>query len=70
MITSKLSHARTTIPQPVRDALQLKAGDQIAYVIEGDRAVITRAGRDHSDHPFATFDEWDGEADRKAFAGL
>ena len=44
MITSKLtSKAQTTIPQPVRAALRLGPGDEIAYVIEAGRVVLTRA---------------------------
>jgi antitoxin PrlF len=72
MITSKLtSKAQTTIPQPVRIALNLAEGDEIAYSIEpGGRVVLTRAQPIQADDPFATFAEWDSEADRKAYAGL
>ncbi len=73
MITSKLtSKAQTTIPQPIRTALRLREGDEIAYSIETDgRVVLTRAQPDLStDDPFATFGEWDSEADRKAYANL
>ena len=71
MITSKLtSKAQTTIPQPVRTALRLKEGDEIAYEIADGRVVITRAESRPADDPFATFEEWDGEADRKAYARL
>jgi bifunctional DNA-binding transcriptional regulator/antitoxin component of YhaV-PrlF toxin-antitoxin module len=43
MITGKLtSKAQTTIPLPVRNALRLVWGDEIAYVIEGDRVVLTK----------------------------
>lgn len=72
MITSKLtSKAQTTIPQAVRVALRLKAGDEIAYTIEDGRVILTRAQTDRAaDDPFATFAEWDSEADRKAYADL
>jgi antitoxin PrlF len=71
MITSKLtSKAQTTIPLPVRRALRLVEGDDIAYVIEGDRVVLTKAEAAAADNPFATFDEWSSEADREAYAGL
>ena len=72
MITSKLtSKAQTTIPQPVRAALHLKEGDAIAYQIEGNRVVVTKARVDGvADDPFATFGEWDSEADRKGYADL
>ncbi|MET0970037.1 MAG: type II toxin-antitoxin system PrlF family antitoxin [Tardiphaga sp.] len=71
MITSKItSKAQTTIPQSVRIALGLKEGDEIAYAIEDGRVVLTRAEHSKSDDPFATFDEWDSAADRKAYGGL
>jgi antitoxin PrlF len=71
MITSKLtSKAQTTIPLPVRNALRLVGGDQIAYLIEGDRVVLTKASREAPDDPFATFGEWSSEADRLGYADL
>lgn len=70
MITSRLSSkAQTTLPQSVRAALRLKEGDVIAYHIEDGRVVITKAPV-VADDPFATFDEWASEADRKAYADL
>jgi antitoxin PrlF len=71
MITSKLStKAQTTIPQPVRAALRLKEGDELAYEIEENRVILTKAGGGMIDDPFATFGEWDSEADRKAYGEL
>ena len=71
MITSKLtSKAQTTIPQAVRNALKLREGDEIAYAIEADRVIMTRAASPTVDDPFATFVEWDSDADRTAYAGL
>ena len=44
MITSKLtSKAQTTIPQPVRAALRLAEGDELAYEIDGGRVILTKA---------------------------
>ncbi|MGH7062143.1 MAG: AbrB/MazE/SpoVT family DNA-binding domain-containing protein [Stellaceae bacterium] len=71
MITSKLtSKAQTTIPAAVRAALRLKAGDELVYSVEGDRVVVTKAARDAIDDPFAAFDEWSSEADRRAYGKL
>ncbi len=72
MITSRLtSKAQTTIPQPVRVALALREGDEIAYTIEAGRVVLTRARPDAAaDDPFRTFAEWDSPADTKAYAAL
>jgi antitoxin PrlF len=71
MITSKLtSKAQTTIPQAIRTALRLREGDEIAYAIEGDHVILTRAPGAEVDDPFATFGEWASNADREAYAGL
>ena len=71
MITSKLtSKAQTTVPQAVRAALRLREGDEIAYIIENGRVILTKANSDAGEDPFATFDEWDSDADRAAYAGL
>ena len=71
MITSKLtSKAQTTIPVPVRTALRLREGDEIAYRINGDVVVLTKAARAAADDPFGTFDEWSSEADRQAYGSL
>ena len=70
MITSKItSKAQTTIPQPVRVALGLHEGDEVAYQIEGDRAVLTKArATSLAEDPFATFSEWSSAADRRGYA--
>ncbi len=72
MIMSKLtSKAQTTIPQAVRNALGLRPGDELAYVIEEGRAIVTRyEGRGIAEDPFATFSEWDSAADAEAYADL
>jgi antitoxin PrlF len=71
MITSRLtSKAQTTIPQAVRAALHIKAGDEVAYTIEGDRVILTKVSAVPPENPFATFTEWDSEADRRAYAKL
>jgi antitoxin PrlF len=71
MITSKLTtKAQTTIPQPVRTALRLEAGDELAYEIEGERVILTKVTDRGTDDPFGAFAEWDSAADRKAYAKL
>jgi len=71
MITSKLtSKAQTTIPQPVRVALQIQEGDEIAYRIEEGRVILTKVESDIEEDPFALFSEWNSEADRRAYERL
>ncbi|HEV7157905.1 MAG TPA: type II toxin-antitoxin system PrlF family antitoxin [Caulobacteraceae bacterium] len=71
MITSRLtSKAQTTIPQPVRTALRLKDGDELAYAIDDGRVTLTKAQPQEAEDPFGAFGEWDGAADRRAYADL
>ena len=71
MITSKLrSKGRTAVPQPVRAALSLKEGDKIAYQIDGDRVILTKAGAATILAPFAVFEEWNSPADQAAYGNL
>ena len=71
MITSKLTtKAQTTLPRAVRYALGVGPGDDLAYKIEGDIVTLSRASTGVAEDPFATFTEWDSEADRKAYADL
>lgn len=71
MITSKLtSKGQTTVPQPVRAALKLGLGDELTYEIDGDKVILRRASAEDVIDPFATFDEWNSEADRKGYAAL
>ena len=71
MITSRItSKAQTTVPQAVRNALGVREGDELAYEITDGRVVLTKARPAPTDDPFAEFDEWNSEADRKAYAGL
>ena len=71
MITSRLTtKAQTTIPQPVRAALKLGAGDELAYEIDGGRVILTKARDAAADDPFRTFHEWASDADRKGYGKL
>ena len=70
MIRSKLTtKAQTTVPQPVREALRLRPGDELAYEIANDRVILTKA-TPGADDPFATFEEWNSDADRRAYGEL
>ncbi len=71
MITSKLtSKSQTTIPQAIRIALKLREGDELLYSLETEGRVVISRVPSAGDDPFAAFDEWDSEADRKAYANL
>ena len=70
MIHSRItSKAQTTIPRAVRLALGLNEGDEIAYEIDGDRVILSRRSPpDAFVGNLATFTEWAGEADTRAYA--
>jgi antitoxin PrlF len=72
MIVSKLTtKAQTTIPQPVRAALRLQAGDELMYEINDQRVILTKAARGgKTDDPFRAFHEWSSEADAMAYGKL
>jgi antitoxin PrlF len=71
MITSKLtSKAQTTVPQPVRAALRLVEGDELAYEIGGARVLLTKASDRGAQDDFSAFTEWDSDAEQKAYARL
>lgn len=71
MITSRItSKAQTTVPQAVRNALGLKAGDELAYEIRDGRVTLSKARATVQDDPFAAFEEWNSEADQRAYANL
>ncbi len=71
MITSRItSKAQTTVPQAVRVALGLREGDELAYDIRDGQVLLSKARAQAQDDPFATFEEWDSEADRRAYGSL
>jgi bifunctional DNA-binding transcriptional regulator/antitoxin component of YhaV-PrlF toxin-antitoxin module len=47
------ANGSTTLPKPVRDALGVKLGDRVRYVISDDGVQIFKvpAGRAHADDP-------------------
>jgi antitoxin PrlF len=71
MITSRLSNkAQTTIPKSVRSALGLREGDTLEYEIKDGQAILRKAASTGIEDPFAAFDEWESEVDRRAYADL
>ncbi len=52
VITAK---SQTTLPAGVRQALGVGPGDRLAYIVEGDRAVIMKAGPDTEDPAIEAF---------------
>lgn len=63
------SRAQTVIPKKVRERLGLKPGDRVRYRLSRDGVVIEKVA-DAEDDPFATFGEWSGDADSRAYDSL
>lgn len=76
MLTSKVtSKGQVTLPKPVRERLQIQAGDTLAYEIEADGAVTVRKlrpfDRDWHQALSATLaEEWESPEDDEAFRDL
>ena len=72
MITSKLTiKAQNTVPQPVRAALRLKAGDLLWYELKDGQVILRKSpAAPIRDDPFGAFDEWRSPADEKAYGQL
>lgn len=72
MITSKLtSKAQTTVPQAVRTALGLKAGDLLWYELVQGQVILRKSpAAPVRDDPFGAFDEWHSSADENAYGEL
>ena len=72
MITSKLTtKAQTTVPQPVRAALGLKAGDLLWYELLDGQVILRKSPPTPvKDDPFGAFDEWRSPADEEAYGQL
>ena len=61
--------AQIVLPKEAREALGLKLGDTLAFVIDGADVRVVRAPSE-GDDPFACFSEWASEADKKGYADL
>ncbi len=72
--TSKLTEKfQATIPLPVRRALKLDKGDQVAFEIRGAEVILRRAtvlDIEFARAVSATLDEWASKADERAYADL
>jgi antitoxin PrlF len=71
---SKLTtKAQTTIPKDVRKALDLKAGDSIAYDIQGNQVILRKADayrEGYYDMLNRMFEDWGSPEDAEAYDGL
>ncbi len=67
---SKVSvKSQTVLPRAVRARLGIKPGDTLRYRLTDQGVLIDKAPTE-TDDPFASFSEWSGEADEKAYGNL
>jgi antitoxin PrlF len=67
---SKVSiKSQTVLPRAVRATLGIKPGDTLRYRVTDQGVLIDKAPTE-ADDPFASFSEWSGEADEKAYGKL
>jgi antitoxin PrlF len=71
-VFSKVSvKSQTVIPRVIRERLALRPGDRLRYRVTETGVLLDKAGAaEAADDPFATFSEWSGNADEKAYSGL
>jgi antitoxin PrlF len=62
--------SQTVILRAVRERLGIKPGDRLRYRPAAGGVLLDKAPAIEADDPFATFSEWSGEADEKAYAEL
>lgn len=72
--TSKLGRRfETRIPDSVREALRLHAGDTLLFEVDGQAVRIRKAEPDDAESARAVsggLEEWSSEADDEAYRGL
>jgi antitoxin PrlF len=67
---SRLSvKSQTVLPRVVRETLGVRPGDTLRYRLTREGVLIDKAPASDDD-PFATFSEWSGDADERAYADL
>ena len=58
------------LPRAVRETLGVRPGDTLRYRVTERGVILDKAPTSEVDDPFATFSEWSGEADEKAYGDL
>jgi antitoxin PrlF len=62
--------SQTVLPRAVREKLGIRPGSTIRYRVTDNGVPIEKSLAAEADDPFATFSEWAGVADEKAYGGL
>lgn len=52
------SKGQVTIPKEIRDALELRAGDRVVFLVEGDRIIIRKVEGERLSEVLARGEPW------------
>ena len=73
-LTSKVTQKyQATIPQGVREKLEIEKGDRVIFEIEDEKVVLKKLSTldwEYLDSVSATLGEWSSEADEEAYRDL
>ncbi|MEO0014691.1 MAG: hypothetical protein RLZZ535_3080 [Cyanobacteriota bacterium] len=73
-LTSKVTQKyQATIPQSVREKLEIGKGDRIIFEIEDDKVVLKKLSSldwEYLESVSATLSEWSSDADEEAYSDL
>ena len=70
-ISKLMTGAQFTIPQSVRTALRVQAGDELLYALIDERFILTKVNRGgKTDDPSRTFSDRKSAADVRAYGKL
>jgi AbrB family looped-hinge helix DNA binding protein len=62
--------SQTVLPRAVREKLGVRPGDTIRYRVTDKGILIEKSMAGEAEDPFASFTEWAGPADEKAYGDL
>ena len=73
-LTSKVTQKyQATIPQAVREKLEIGKGDRIVFEIEEEKVILKKVSSpdwEYLESVSATLSEWSSEADEEAYSDL
>ena len=73
-LTSKVTQKyQATIPQAVREKLEIEKGDRIIFEIEDEKVILKKASSpdwEYLESVSATLSEWSSDADEEAYRDL
>lgn len=73
-LTSKVTQKyQATIPQAIREKLEIEKGDRVIFEIEGEKVILKKVSPvdwEYLESVSATLSEWSSDADEEAYRDL